>query len=329
MKFGIIGSAHGHIFSFISDMLKLNWEFSGIWNDGSSIAASIAEMNNIPLFDDMNELFAQGIEVAGTAAVNNRKIDILEACEKHNVHIMADKPIIIDEAQYERLEKVICSGNIQVGLMLSVRFMPAVHTLKKLIDKGVIGQLTSVEIFNPHKLTPASRPDWHFDRKQGGGIAIDLLAHSIDTFQWLTGNNIIEYNGIMTKSMLKKKPDFYDASQFMVLNQAGVSGYFRVDWHIPEKHWSWGDIRIFCTGAKGLIEVRAVGDPVTREPQVILYGIDGETRNIEIEDSGKTETTDFIDRIMGKDHSITHKDILETARLSVEFDKCAKAVKLV
>lgn len=329
MKFGIIGSGHGHIMSFINDMLKLGWEFAGIFNDGSTYAKTISEKNNVPLFDDADELFSKGITVAGTSAVNSNKIDIIESCEKHNVHIMVDKPIVVDEAQYKRLEEVINRGKIQVGLMLSIRFLPAVHTLKKLIDNGTIGQLVSMEIFNPHKLTPEIRPEWHFDKSRNGGIAIDLFGHSIDTFQWLTGSKITDYNGVMTKSILGEKPDFYDASQFMVLNQAGVCGYFRVDWHIPEKHWSWGDIRIFCTGTKGQIEVRAVGDPVTREQQVILYGIDSDTRNIPLESPGKTETTDFIDRLDGKDASITPKDILETARLSVEFDKVAKVVKLI
>lgn len=311
------------------DMLKLGWEFTGIFDDGSGIAGSIAEKYNVPLYGDVDRLFARGIEAAGTSAVNNVKVDIIEACERHKVHIMADKPAVVDEDQYKRLEQVIKRGQIQVGLMLSVRFMPAVYTLKKLIDKGAIGQLISVEIFNPHKLIPDSRAGWFFDKKQNGGIAVDLFGHSIDTFRWLTGDDIIEYSGIMSKSILKEKPDFYDASQFMVLNRAGVGGYFRVDWHVPENYWSWGDIRIFCTGSKGLVEVRAIGDPVTREPQVILYGADSESRKIELEDPAKTETTDFIDRLGGKSHWITHKDILETARLSIEFDKCARVRKFI
>jgi predicted dehydrogenase len=328
VNFGIIGSAHSHIYEIIEAFIASEGKFMGIYNDGSDLAIEISSRYSVPLFDDINELFALGIEVAGTSAINNKKIDIIVLCAKNNVHIMADKPIVINEQQYLRLENVIKNSGIQVGLMLSVRFLPAVYTLKKLIDSGVIGKLLSVEIFNPHKLNAPTRPEWHFDKKQNGGIAIDLHVHSIDTFNWLTGSKITEYSGTMIKSVLAEKPDFYDASQFMVHTDAGVTGYFRVDWHTPDMHWSWGDIRIFCTGSKGQIEVRASGDPITKQKQVILYGIDSETQNIEMEDPNCNETVDFINRIKGKKHIITHHDILEATRLSIEFDKCAKLYRI-
>lgn len=328
MKFGVIGSAHGHILAFIRDMLMSGGKFAGIFDDGSDNIRLISEQHKVPVFSDMDVLFAQKIDIAGTSAVNSLKIGIVEACARHGVHIMADKPIVVDESQLARLERVINSGTIQVGLMLSLRFLPEIFTLKRLIDDGLLGRLISVEIFNPHKLNPETRPDWHFDKSLSGGIAIDLFPHSIDIFQWLTGSKIKNYNGVIVKSMLHDKPDFYDASQFMVFSESGISGYLRVDWHMPEAHWSWGDIRIFCSGTKGMAEVRATGDPITGERSVILYRNDTETAKADIISYDKTETTDFIDRIEGKDYSIGHEDIVSASRLAVEFDKSAKIVRL-
>lgn len=328
MRFGVVGSAHGHIFTFIRDMLASGGEFVGIFDDGSENVHLISEQQKVPVFSDMDTLFAQKIDIAGTSAINSQKIGIIEACARHGVHIMADKPIVVDESQLVRLERVINTSTIQVGLMLSLRFLPEVITLKRLIDDDLLGRLISVEIFNPHKLNPETRPDWHFDKSRNGGIAIDLFPHSIDIFQWLTGSKITNYNGVIVKSTLYDKPDFYDSSQFLVFSESGVSGYFRVDWHMPAKHWSWGDIRIFCTGTKGMAEIRASGDPITREQSVILYRNDAETAKADIVSCDKTETTDFIGRIAGKGFSISHEDILSASRLAVEFDKCARIVRI-
>lgn len=325
MNFGIIGSAHGHIESdFIKNLLTAGCCFKGIVDDRREYAKAIAEHYNVPLFQSPEELFDQGIDLAGTSAVNNQKIDVIEMCAEHGVHIMADKPIVIDDNQYRRLKRVIDKGRIQIGLLLSVRFMPAIYTLKKLIDEDLIGQLLSIEIFNPHKLNPDSRPEWHFDKKQNGGMVIDLHIHSIDLFNWLTASTISEYSGIALKSILKEKPGFFDLSQFTVMSKSGVSGYFRADWHMPKSHWSWGDLRVFCTGSTGMIEVRAIGDPITRAQQVILFGNEKETECVDIITPEKNVTTDFLDRITGKPSSISHRDILNATKLSIEFDRCAR-----
>ena len=329
MNFGVIGSAHSHIFSIINDIIRLGGQLKGVFNDKTDNVSKIVEKYNAPIYDDINELFKQKIEIACTSAVNNMKLEVIQACYENNVHVMADKPIVVDKEQYGQIEKIISSGKIQVGLNLSLRFDPTVYTLKKLIDDGAIGQLLSVEIFSPHKLSPESRPEWHFNKNQCGGITVDLIVHSIDAFNWITGSKIVEYSGIVTKSILKEKPDFYDISRFMVLGSTGISGYFRTDWHIPDKYWSWGDIRIFCTGSNGLVEARVVGDPITKEKGVILYDMDKEIKYAEVVNSGKTATIDFIDRIEGRKHLITHEDILETTKLSIDFDQSAKITNFI
>jgi len=320
-KFAVIGSAHSHIYEFIDDMLKAGGVFAGVYNDRSDLAGKIAGKYNVPLYDDINELFNAGIQVAGTSAVNADKIGIIEQCSVHGVHIIADKPIALNDEQYNRLETVIGKGKIEVGLMLTVRFMPEVYTVKKLLSDGHIGKLTGIEIFNPHKLTPSKRPAWHFEEKENGGIVIDLMIHSIDLFHWLSESRISSFSGIAQKTILPEKETFFDSSQFFAINDSGVSGYFRVDWHIPDSHWTWGDFRIFCTGSKGCIEARCIGDPVTTEPQVILLEEGAETRKVDIEPYKNSVTLDFLDRINKKKYIIGHNDILDACRITLDFNK--------
>lgn len=328
MKFGIIGSSHAHITAFVRDMQKSGHVFTGVYDDGTRMSADIAKNNNVPLMKTKDELFAAGVEIMGTAHINSLKIDVIEECESHGVHVMADKPAAVNYEQYERLKKVVENNKIQIGLMLDSRFSPRIQTAKRLVDEGKIGKLISLEIFNPHKLRLKSREAWKFDKEQNGGIIIDLLVHSIDLFEWFTGSRIKEFNGVAAKSILEDKPGFYDSTQFMVLSRDGISGYFRTDWHMPLNHWAWGDLRIFCTGSHGLIEARTVGDPITKKPMVILYGNEEETQVVPEIESGVTATTDLINRIEGRSYILSHEDILEATRLSIEFDKNARKIHL-
>lgn len=328
MNFAVIGSAHGHIHEFIGDMLDLKGNFIGVYEDGSGTARGISDKYGVPLYDDIDELLEQGIVVAGTSAINNEKINIIEKCSEKGVHIIVDKPLVVDHEQYNRLQKVIETGKIQVGLMLTVRFMPEIVTLKRLIEDDVIGRLISVEIFNPHKLIAETRADWVFDDKLSGGIAVDLMVHSVDLYNWLAESEIQDFHGVAQKSIMNEKENFYDSTQFLVTSKNGTSGYFRADWHMTDSHWTWGDFRVFCSGTKGCVEVRALGDPLTREPLIVLYEEGKETCKLDILDYKNSVTKDFVNRVEGKEHVIGHEDILSATKISIEMENYAKRISI-
>lgn len=329
MNFAVIGSAHGHITSFIEDMLAKQGNFVGIYDDNSSLASKIAEDYGVPLIEDMEELFNKNVDVAGTSEVNHKKIDVIEKCSEKGVHIIADKPIVVNESQYKRLEKIVDEDKIEIGLMLTVRFMPVIRKVKEIVEENIIGDLLAVEIFSPHSLHPETRPDWHFDKEKNGGIIIDLMIHSVDLYNWLTQDEITDFSGTVQKSILKEKKDFYDSAQIFVESRKGSSGYFRVDWHMSDSHWSWGDLRVFCTGSKGLLEARVIGDPVTQESQVILFEEGEETRRVKIDESKELSVTDdFINRIQGKNYIIGQEDILKATRATIEFDRDIEKIDL-
>lgn len=326
MRFAVIGSAHGHIYQFIEDMNDLGAEFVGIYDDNSNLVNDIKEKYEVPVYQDLDNLFAEDLDIVATSAINNQKMGFISECSKHGVHVIADKPIVVNYEQYNKLEKIIEEGNIEIGLMLTVRFMPQVYKVKQLIDNGIIGDLINVEIFSPHKLRANERPAWHFDKEQNGGIIVDLMPHSVDLYNWLTEDKIKGYNGVVQKTILPEYQDFYDSSQFFITGEKGSSGYLRVDWHMANTHWSWGDIRIFCSGTKGEIESRVTGDPLTKDPKVILFEEGKETREIEVDEINLSVTKDFVKRIKGQEYIIGHQDILKASKISLDFSKKAEKI---
>ena len=210
MKFGILGAAHGHIASFAASMIKSGHEFVGIYDPVIKRTESFVKRFDVQAFNNPRDLLETGVEVIGTSAVNNTKIDFYELCEEYGVHVVADKPLVTDYTQYDRLENIIRRGKIQIGLLLTLRFSAPYVQLKKIIDQGDLGDILSIEFYNAHNLNPDIREDWHFSSVQNGGVIIDLIIHCADLFRWYTGLDEGAYYGTKTKSVLSKYDTFYD-----------------------------------------------------------------------------------------------------------------------
>ncbi|WP_409341338.1 Gfo/Idh/MocA family protein [Paenibacillus sp. MBLB4367] len=322
LKFSIIGCQHGHVDIFISEMLALGHECVGIYEpDNIQLATSIAGKHGIPLVADRSRLVADDVDVVGSAAVNSEKIDVIELCEAHGKPIMVDKPIVTSTEAFERLQAVIGRGKIKVGMLLTERFSAAIHTLKKLIDNGELGDIVTIGMRKPHRLRKETRPDWFFDKAQCGGIVIDLFIHDFDLLRWFTGKEVVATEGYVSKNILPEHPTFYDAASLLVRLEGDIVAQLYADWHTPEKSWTWGDGRIFVTGTQGFAELRLEGDPSIGHRQLLLQVTnESEQRQIEPEQPPFTITEDFLKHIAGKPHVITHDAILKSTWDTLQAD---------
>lgn len=133
----------------------------------------------------------------------------------------------------------------------------AVHA-GKLIQDGVIGRVIQTIGLGPHRLSPASRPEWFFKRELYGGILCDIGSHQIEQFLYYTGASDARILSakVANYAWKEKYPELEDFGDAMLVADNGASGYFRVDWFTPDGLRSWGDGRTFILGTKGYIELR-------------------------------------------------------------------------
>ncbi|RKN71210.1 Gfo/Idh/MocA family protein [Paenibacillus ginsengarvi] len=324
-RFGIYGCQHAHIASFVDQMLALGATCAGIYEPESpSLAQSLAQRHGIMLVDSPDAFLDSSVNVIGSSAVNNRKIDVIEWCERHGKHVMLDKPVATNREQLERLEAVLNRGSIQVGVMLTERFRASIHTLKQAIDAGKLGRIVSISTRKPHRLSPASRHAWHFSKRESGGLVIDLFIHDFDLLRFLTGQEVASVHSQVAKHILPEYPDFYDTAAAQVSMSGGTMAQLYTDWHTPTKSWTWGDCRIFIVGTEGCAELRLNGDPsVGQEELYFQITHDEPFAKMELTKPETNLTQDFIRRIENKPSVLTHRDIAETIRATVLADENA------
>lgn len=322
LTFAIIGCQHIHIAIFIEEMLALGHTCAGIYEaENKELLENMAEKYQLPIAEDMESLLTPEVSIIGCATINHEKIDVIELCEKHGKHIMVDKPLVTNKEDFKRLEDVINRGKIQVGLLLTERFRPALYTLKNMIDRGDIGEIVSIEMRKPHRLKADERPAWHFSKQQCGGIVVDLFIHDFDLLHWLTNGKVTNISGYVSKNILPEYPDFYDVASLQVLIDHRIVCGLYADWHTPNKSWTWGDCRIFVVGTNGTFELRLTGDPFVAEDELMFrLTHDEEISRVALTEPPQSITEDFIARINGEDALVNHTDILRATKETLRAD---------
>lgn len=327
--FSIIGCEHAHIGIFIDEMLKAGHRCAGLYEaNNDKLASNITAQYGIERVTDRELLLGDDVDLVGCAAVNDEKIDIIELCESRGKHIMVDKPAVTSREGLERLEAVVKRGRIQVGMMLTERFRGSLYTLKQSVDQGELGEIVSITMRKPHRLTPQNRPQWHFSKSRNGGVVIDLFIHDFDLVRWLTGHEVESAQGTMVKNILPEYPDFYDTAALQLLTNGGIPVQFYADWHNPEKSWTWGDCRLFITGTKGTAELRLEGDPFIAIGDSLLITVthEQEARQIPFSESPVGISDDFLARIEGRSSVLTHEDILAATAATIQSDEQVRLI---
>ncbi|WP_240941253.1 Gfo/Idh/MocA family oxidoreductase [Paenibacillus sp. HB172176] len=328
MNFSIIGCQHAHIGIFMKEMLELGHHCAGIYEEENiALAESLANHYQVPMIHDRELLLDESIAVVGCASINIEKIDVIELCEQRGKHVMIDKPVVTNQADFERLKAVAQRASIQIGMLLTERYRASIMTLKQMIDAGELGDIVHIGMRKPHRLTAQNRPQWHFDKKQNGGIAIDLFIHDFDLLRWLTGQEVIAINGYMAKNILPEYPTFYDVASMNVCMGNNIMANLYADWYNPEMSWTWGDCRIFVTGTKGMAEIRLEGDPfVSKEECLLKVTHEQEIKRVVLEQPSATVTEDFLNRIQGHPSFVTMGDIMAATEATLTADRNALIV---
>ena len=198
---------------------------------------------------------------------------------QHGKDYMADKPGITTLEQLAEVKRVQAKTGRIYSIMYSERFENrATVRAGELVKAGAIGRVVQTIGLGPHRMTPASRPPWFFEKPQFGGILCDIASHQADQFLYFTGSTRAEVVAAQVGNVhFPQYPNFEDFGDMMLRGDSGA-GYVRVDWFTPDGLPTWGDGRLTILGTDGFIEVRKNVDIAGRpgESHLFLVGSEGD-----------------------------------------------------
>ena len=234
---------------------------------------------------------------------NRRKIDMIQASVKAGMHVLADKPWIIQPADLPKLEAALADAAAQQLIaydIMTERYEVTSILQRELVrDPLIFGQPVAVSMESVHHImklvagVPNQRPAWFFDLAEQGAALADVGTHLVDLVQWtLFPEQAIDANRDIRIAATKQWPTKITAAQFQQVTGQARSGGLdygcntRIEYQlrgVPVKMdvlWNWeapagtGDtyVAIF-QGTKASIEIRQ-GAPEKFIPELYVRGGD-------------------------------------------------------
>ncbi len=149
----------------------------------------------------------ESIETDWRKAIQRSDVDLVDICVPNSMHhdvviaaaeagkmIVCEKPLAMNVREGEEMVKAVEKAGVKNMVSFNYRRVPAISLAKQVIDEGRIGRPFHYwATYNQDYTISADVPQggmalWRLDAKvAGSGVTGDLLAHSIDTAEWLNG----------------------------------------------------------------------------------------------------------------------------------------------
>jgi predicted dehydrogenase len=288
VKIATIGLNHDHIYGMTDQLLREGAELVAFHAEEDDLAARYgAKYPGAKRVADRRAILEDpSIACVLSSAINADRAEIGLAAMRHGKDALVDKPGVVRFEQLAALRAAAAETGRRYIIHFSERVsQPSTAKAEELVAAGAIGHVINTVGLGPHRLRPAGRPAWFFDRARAGGILTDIAAHQFDQFLAFTGATSATV--VAASAANRAHPQFPELQDFgeALLRTEGATGYIRVDWFTPEGLPTWGDGRIVLLGTEGTIELRKYVDPAGREGGNHLFLFDGtSTRHIACED---------------------------------------------
>jgi len=259
IKFSVIGINHGHINAQVEAVIRGGGQFVSFYAKEPDLAAAFSKRYpQIKMAGSEKEILEDSsIQLILTAGIPNERAPLGIEVMRHGKDFMSDKPGITSLEQLAEVRRVQKDTRRIYSIMYSERFENrATVKAGELVKAGAIGKVLQTIGLGPHRMTPATRPAWFFDRKNFGGIITDIGSHQFDQYLFFTGATKADIVASQTGNLNHPQyPNFEDFGDVMLRGNGGV-GYIRVDWFTPDGLKTWGDGRLTILGTDGFIEIR-------------------------------------------------------------------------
>jgi len=262
IRFAAIGLNHSHIHGQIAAVTRGGGELAAFYAREPDLAEAFARRypGATPARSVQEILDDRSIPLVVSAAIPSERAPLGVEVMRHGKDFMVDKPGATTLEQLDTVRRVQRETRRIYSVLIERHESPSVQKAGQLVASGAIGTVVQTIALAPHKITPATRPPWFFDRAQYGGILVDLASHHVDQFLFFTGSTHAAVLAAQVDNVGHPQwPGLEDFGDMMVKGDRG-RGYIRADWFTPDGLPVFGDGRTTVLGTDGYLEIRKSAD---------------------------------------------------------------------
>jgi predicted dehydrogenase len=196
--YGFMGRAHSNAYGQVSKFYELEHEpvlQACSARNEDKLKAFATNWGYASYETDWRKLIARDdIDLIDVATPNNTHHDIVIAAAEAGKIVLCEKPLAMNVAEGEAMLAAVQKADVANMVWFNYRRVPAIALAKQIVDEGRIGRPFHYRVeYNQDWTISADVPQggaalWRLDiNAAGSGVTGDLLAHSIDTAEWLNG----------------------------------------------------------------------------------------------------------------------------------------------
>jgi predicted dehydrogenase len=189
-------------------------------------------------FTDYHDLVnCDAVEAVEVCTPNYLHIPVAVAAVQAGKAINVEKPLSVDLPSCESLSKALQKNPVPNMMCFSYRFMPAVRYAKWILERGLIGDIISLDVayLKDSAFFEGRRLEWRFVKEYAGtGVLGDLGVHLIDMAELLVGQ--MKEVSAVTDIYIKKRKyldseeygdvETDDYCSFLAKMENGIKGNF-------------------------------------------------------------------------------------------------------
>ncbi|MFM8524817.1 MAG: Gfo/Idh/MocA family protein [Cyanobacteriota bacterium] len=146
--------------------------------------------SGLPGTTDFSALLADpAVEAIVIATPPGPRFELARAALEAGKHLMLEKPVALEPAQVEELQRLALRARLTVAVDFEYRAVPLFQQAAEWIQQGRLGPLHLVTLnwLMGSRANPERPWNWYSQRSEGGGVLGSLGTHAFDTLHWLVG----------------------------------------------------------------------------------------------------------------------------------------------
>ena len=218
---GFMGRMHTHAWRTAPRFFPLGREIVPVVLVGRRAdgAAAARDLDWPEYATDWREVVGRAdIDVVDICTPGDTHAEIALAALAAGKHVLCEKPLANSVAEADRMVDAAATAPGVALCGFSYRRTPALAAARALIADGALGEIRHVraQYLQDWLSDPDAPHTWRLDRDRAGSATLgDIGAHSIDTAQWLIGDDIAAVSAVLRTFVPTRPP---------MVTQAGIGG---------------------------------------------------------------------------------------------------------
>jgi len=200
-------------------------------------------------------LDGEKLDLVGICGPNGERAEIILACAKRKLNIVAEKPLAITGPDLDRIKKAVADSGIRLTMLISMRFEGVYRALHQIVQAGDIGEVAQISAQKSYKL--GERPEWMRDRSTFGGTIPYIAVHMVDLMRWTSGRELVETMSFEGRVGFSQLRDMENTTATIFRLDNGGTADLHMDYLRPDTAPTWGDDRLRLAGTRGVAEYQA------------------------------------------------------------------------